>query len=111
LGYDPTLTPEQMLQNGRFTTRELQRNAGDADVSPDGVEHDVACPKGGTKCCSWTPQERLCSCDEFAHSKGFHQIVVRPRVEAKKPVLHCIACGENQHRYVISSRTQFCEQV
>ena len=43
LRHDPPLTPKQVLQNRSFTTRELQRRAGNAYVAADGVEYDVPC--------------------------------------------------------------------
>src|SRR6516225_376905 len=49
LRYDAALAAEQVLQNRSLTTRKLQWNAGNADVSTDGVEDDIAGLKGGTE--------------------------------------------------------------
>src|SRR5262249_28128589 len=111
LRYYPALPPEQVLQNRRFTPRELQRNTSNTDVPADRVEYDISCLQAGTKRRSWTAQQGFCPSDEFAHRKRFHEIVVGPRVEAKDPVLHRIACGQDQDRYVISSRAQFSKEV
>src|SRR5262249_8769647 len=59
LRYDAALTAEQVLQNRSFTTRELQRDAGDADVPTDGIEDDIAGLKGGAEHRSRTAQQRL----------------------------------------------------
>src|SRR5262249_8931921 len=111
LRYDAPLTPKQVLQNRRFTTRELQRHAANAYVSTDGVEYDVPCPQRGTERRTRTAQQGLCPSDEFAHGKGFHEIVVRPGIEAKDPLLHSIARGEDQYRDMISCGTQLSEQI
>src|SRR5215813_6927090 len=49
LRYDAALAAEQVLQNRSFTTRELQRNAGNADVPTDRIEGDIAGLKGGAE--------------------------------------------------------------
>src|SRR5262245_19518385 len=59
LRYDAALAAEQVLQNGSFTTRELQRYAGDADVPTDGIDYDIDDLKGGTQHRSRTAQPRL----------------------------------------------------
>src|SRR5262249_2751408 len=75
LRYDPALAAEQVLQNRSFTTRELQRNAGNADVATNGIEHDIAGLESSTERRSWTAQQGLCSSNEFAHCKRLDQIV------------------------------------
>src|SRR5262249_18382532 len=97
--------------NGSFTTRELQRNAGNAYVSTDGIESDIAGPKGGTERRSRTAQQGLCPSNEFAHCKRLHEIVVCASIEANNTLLHRIACCEDQNRYTVSSRPQFSKQV
>src|SRR5262249_17700459 len=107
---DPALTPQQVLQNRGLTSRQLQRDAVNAYVSSNSVEHGVAGPERGTEHRSGTPQEGLCPSDEFAHRERFDEIVVGPCIEPEDPVLHRITCGEDQDRYVVSSRAQFGEQ-
>src|SRR5262249_9349646 len=111
LRYDPALTPEQVLQNRCFTTRQLQRDARDADVSTNGIEGDIARPQRGTERRSRTAQQRLCSSNELAHYKRLHEIIICPRIQPENSLFHGIPRGENQDRYVISGRTQLSEQV
>src|SRR5262249_30979872 len=111
LRYDAALAAEQVLQNRSFTTRKLQRNAGNADVSTNGIEDDIAGLKGGTERRSRTAQQSLRPSNEFAHRKRLHEIVVCARIEAKNTLLHRIACGQDQNRYAVSSRPQFSKQV
>src|SRR5215471_1550476 len=111
LRYDAALAAEQVLQSRSFTTRELQWNAGNADVSTNGVEDDIASLKGGTERCSGTAQQRLGASNELAHREWLHEVVVCARIEAENTVLHRIACREDQNRYAVSSRPQFSQQV
>src|SRR5262245_41275596 len=107
LRYDAALAAEQVLQNRSFATRKLQWNAGNAHVSTNGIEDDIAGLKRGTERRSWTAQQSLRPGNEFAHRKRLHEIVVCARIKAKNTLLHRIACGENQNRYAVSSRPQF----
>src|SRR5215471_6341826 len=111
LRYDAALAAEQVLQSRSFTTRELQWNAGNADVSTNGVEDDIAGLKGGTERRSGTAQQRLRASNELAHREWLHEVVVCARIEAENTVLHRIACREDQNRYAVSSRPQFSQQV
>jgi len=109
--YDAALAAEQVLQNRSFTTRKLQWNAGNADVSTNGIEDDIAGPKGGAERCSRTAQQRLRAGNELAHREWLHEIVVCARIEAENTVLHRIACREDQNRYAVPGRPQFSKQV
>src|SRR5215469_10870426 len=104
LRYDAALAAEQVLQNRSFTTRELQWDAGDTDVPANGIEDDIAGPKGGAERRARTAQQRLRPSNEFAHRKWLNEIVVSARIEAKYTLLHRIACGQDQNRYAISRR-------
>src|SRR5262249_5849073 len=108
---DAPLAAEQVLQTRSLTTRKLQWNAGNADVSTDGVEDDIAGLKGGTERRSGTAQQRLRASNELAHREWLHEVVVCARIEAENTVLHRIACREDQNRYAVSSRPQFSQQV
>src|SRR5262245_62565912 len=111
LRYDPALAAEQVLQNRSFTTRELQRDAGDADVSTNGIEDDIAGLKGGAERRARTAQQRLRAGNELAHRERLDEVVVCPGIEAENTILHRIACRENQNRYAVSGRPQFGQQV
>src|SRR5262249_22463540 len=111
LRYDAALAAEQVLQNRSFTTRELQRNAGDADVATDGIEDYFAGLKGGAERRSRTAQQGLRASNEFAHREWLHEIVVCARIEAENTVLHRIACREDQNGYAVPGRPQFSQQV
>src|SRR5215475_4733136 len=111
LRYDAALAAEQVLQNRSFTTRELQWIAGDADVPANGIENDIAGPKGGAERRPRTAQQGLRAGNEFAHCEWLHEIVVCARIEAENTVLHRIACREDQNRYAVSRRPQFSQQV
>src|SRR5262249_42239157 len=111
LRYDAALASEQVLQNRGFTTRELQWDAGNADVSANGIEDDIAGPKGGAERRSRTAQQRLRAGNELAHREWLHEIVVCARIEAENTVLNRITCGQDQNRYAISRRPQFSQQV
>src|SRR5262249_31592 len=100
-----------MLQNRSFTTRELQWNAGNADVSTNGIEGDIGGLEGGAERRSRTAQQRLRAGNELAHREWLHEIVVCARIEAENTILHRITCGEDQNRYAISRRPQFSQQV
>src|SRR5262249_48918208 len=111
LRYDAALAAEQVLQNGSFTTRKLQRNAGNADVSTDGIELDIAGLKGGAERRARTAQQRLRAGNELAHREWLHEVIICARIEAENTVFHRIACREDQNRYAVSSRPQFGKQV
>src|SRR5262245_63669918 len=111
LRYDPALAAEQVLQNRSFTTRKLQWNAGNADVSTDGIEDDIASLKRGAERRSRTAQQGLGPGNELAHCKRLHKIVVCARIKAKNALLHGIACGQDQNRDAVSSGPQFGKQV
>src|SRR5215831_321756 len=111
LRYDAALAAEQVLQNRSLTTRKLQWNAGNADVSTDGVEDDIAGLKGGTERRSGTAQQRLRASNELAHREWLHEVVVCARIEAENTVLHRIARGEDQNGDAVSSRPQLSKQV
>ena len=100
-----------MLQNRSFTTRKLQRSAGNADVSTDGIEDDIAGLKGGAERRARTAQQRLRAGNELAHRERLHEVIVCPRIETENTVVHRIACRENQNRYAVSRRPQFSKQV
>ena len=100
-----------MLQNRSFTTRKLQWNAGNACVSTNGIEDDIAGLKRGTERRSRTAQQGLRPSDELAHREWLHEIVVCARIEAKHTLLHRIACSQDQNRYAVSSGPQFSKQV
>src|SRR5262249_8719671 len=75
LRYDPALAAEQVFQDRSFTTGKLQRNAGNADVSTDGIEDDIPGLKSSTERRSRTAQQGLRPSNEFAHCKRLHEIV------------------------------------
>src|SRR5215813_9484442 len=69
LRYDTALAAQQVLQNRGFATRKLQWNAGNAYVSTNGIEDDIAGLKRSTERRSWTAQQSLRPGNEFAHRK------------------------------------------
>src|SRR5262249_23985188 len=82
-----------------------------ADVSTNGIENDIAGPKGGAERRSRTAQQGLRAGNEFAHCERLYEIIVCARIEAENTVLNRIACRENQNGYAVSSRPQFSQQV
>src|SRR5260370_2251276 len=93
------LAAEQVPQDRSFTTRELHWNAGDADVSTDGIEDDVAGLKGGAERRARTTQQRLRAGNELAHREWLHEVIVCPPIKAEDTVLPRIPCPEDQTQY------------